>query len=302
MDYYKLLTEQINPATRDIDLCSSEEIVRLINEEDKKVAYAVERALPQIGAAVDLIVERMKRGGRMIYVGAGTSGRLGVLDASECPPTYGVEPSLVVGLMAGGKEALYNAYADVEDDVQSGRRDIENQRVEEQDVVVGISASGTAPYVCAALEEAKRRGAATIALVNTRFGRLTDLADVSVVVEVGAEAIMGSTRMKAGTAEKMVLNMLSTATMVRLGKTYRNLMVDMKVLNVKIRDRAVRVVAAAADTDCGRAAECLRLADGAVKPAVLIAVCDCSAEEAEQALTRAEGSVRRALEYLGRSE
>ncbi len=298
MNYKELLTEQVNPATRDIDLLGSEEIVRLINEEDKKVAYAVERALPQIGEAVDLIVERLKKGGRLIYVGAGTSGRLGVVDASECPPTYGVEQSLVIGLMAGGKDAVYSALADAEDDEESGKADIRSQEVTERDVVVGISAGGTAPYVCAAVEEAKRQGAATVAISNTKFGRLSDMVDVSVVAEVGAEVIMGSTRMKAGTADKMILNMLSTAAMIRLGKTYRNLMVDMKVLNAKSRDRIVRVVAEAAEIDCERAAKCLNLANGQAKPAILIALCDCSAKEAERALKESEGNVRRALAYL----
>ncbi len=298
MNYKELLTEQVNPATRDIDLLGSEEIVRLINEEDKKVAYAVERALSQIGEAVDLIVERLKKGGRLIYVGAGTSGRLGVVDASECPPTYGVEQSLVIGLMAGGKDAVYSALADAEDDEESGKADIRSQEVTERDVVVGISAGGTAPYVCAAVEEAKRQGAATVAISNTKFGRLSDMVDVSVVAEVGAEVIMGSTRMKAGTADKMILNMLSTAAMIRLGKTYRNLMVDMKVLNAKSRDRIVRVVAEAAEIDCERAAKCLNLANGQAKPAILIALCDCSAKEAERALKESEGNVRRALAYL----
>lgn len=219
MDYQKLLTEQVNPDTYDIDISSTEEIVKMINAEDKKIAFAVEKVLPQIARAVDMIVGRMKRGGRLLYIGAGTSGRLGVLDASECPPTYGVEPSKVVGIIAGGDDALRSAFEGVEDDREAGKAEIEKYAVGENDTLVGISASGTAPYVCAALQAAKGKGAGTIALSNTYFGALPDIADISIVAEVGPEVVMGSTRMKAGTSQKMVLNMLSTAAMIKLGKT-----------------------------------------------------------------------------------
>lgn len=299
LDYTKLTTEQVNPATADIDLCNSEEIVRLINEEDKKVAEAVSLVLPEIGKAVDAIVAGMRKGGHLYYVGAGTSGRLGVLDASECPPTYGTDPSLVVGIIAGGDVALRNAVEGAEDDPVAGAYEISSRNINENDVVVGITASGSARYVYGALEEGKKRGAVTVAVCTTAHAALAEIADIAILPVVGPEPIMGSTRMKSGTAQKMVLNMLTTATMVRLGKTFHNLMVDLTPTNIKLVDRTARIVMQATGADRATADAALAAAGAKPKVAIVTLLTGCDPEAAVKALDEADGLVRGAIAKLG---
>lgn len=293
MDYTRLATEGVNPATVGIDLCETEEILQLIHAEDQKVIPAVGRVLPEIALAVDRTVAGMRAGGRLIYVGAGTSGRLGVLDASECPPTFGTSPEQVVGLIAGGDRALRSPVEGAEDDEALGQADMDRLKAGRNDMVVGVTASGNAPYVLGAVRRAKERGAATTALCCARPGAVIDAADIAIVPVVGPEVIMGSTRMKAGTAGKLVLNMLSTAVMVRLGKVYQNLMVDLEASNRKLRDRAVRIIMEAVGVSRPAAEEALREAGGALKPALLMLLCGCSLDSAESLLEK-EPNVRRA--------
>lgn len=297
MDYNQLTTEQVNPLTADIDLCSTEEIVRLINDEDKKVAQAVEAVLPDVAKAVDTIAARMEKGGRLFYIGAGTSGRLGVVDASECPPTFGTDPSLVVGIIAGGDTALRTGIEEIEDQAEQGKADLLRHQISALDTVVGISASGSAAYVAGALQEAKKLGAATVAISNSPHAHIAEVADIAIIPVVGPEAIMGSTRMKAGTSQKMVLNMLSTATMVKLGKTYRNLMVDMIPSNQKLRDRAVRILMKATSLPREKAEEALTLS-GNTKTALVMLLTDCDAATACNALSSHNGSARKAVAFL----
>lgn len=297
MDYNQLTTEQVNPLTVDIDLCSTEEIVRLINDEDKKVAQAVEAVLPEVAKAVDTIASRMEKGGRLFYIGAGTSGRLGVVDASECPPTFGTDPNLVVGIIAGGDTALRTGIEEIEDQAEQGKADLLCHQISALDTVVGISASGSAAYVAGALQEAKKLGAATVAISNSPNARIAEIADIAIIPIVGPEAIMGSTRMKAGTSQKMVLNMLSTATMVKLGKTYRNLMVDMIPSNQKLRDRAVRILMKATNLPREKAEEALSLS-GNTKTALVMLLANCDADAARNALESNNGSARKAIAAL----
>lgn len=298
LDYKKLTTEQVNPATTDIDLGSSEEIVRLINDEDRKVADAVRLCLPQIAKAVDAIVDGIRQGGHLYYIGAGTSGRLGVLDASECPPTYSTDPSLVVGIIAGGDTALRNAVEGAEDNAEMGKAEMTSRKVGPHDVVVGITASGSARYVYGALEQARADGAVTVALCSTDPAALSEQADISILPITGPEAIMGSTRMKSGTAQKMVLNMLSTAAMVRLGKTYHNLMVDLSPSNIKLEDRSVRIVMQATGAERAEAEAALKTG-GNPKNAIVMLLTDKGCEEVKAALESCDGLVRRAIEQLG---
>lgn len=297
MDYNQLTTEQVNPLTVDIDLCSAEEIVRFINDEDKKVAQAVEAVLPEIAKAVDTIAARMEQGGRLFYIGAGTSGRLGVLDASECPPTFGTDPGLVIGIMAGGDAALRTGIEEIEDQAEQGKADLRCYHISALDTVVGISASGSAAYVAGALQEARKVGAATIAISNSPHSRIAEVADIAILPIVGPEAIMGSTRMKAGTSQKMVLNMLSTATMIRLGKTYQNLMVDMIPSNQKLRERSVRILMKATNLPREKAEEALALS-GNTKTALVMLLTDCDADTARNALSNHNGSARKAIASL----
>ncbi len=289
------LTEARNPATAAIDTLSSLEIVRLINEEDDRVAGAVRRELPRIAQAVDLIVERLRRGGRLFYFGAGTSGRLGVLDASEMPPTFGVPPDLVQGFIAGGDAALRRSAEAAEDDAEAGARAVRRAGVSAADAVVGITASGGAPWVLGAVAEARRRGAATIGLTCNPASPLARAVEVVIAPLVGPEVIAGSSRMKAGTAQKMVLNMLSTATMIRLGKVYGNLMVDVQPSNAKLRRRAVRILQEAAGVDEETAHRALEATGYEVKPALVMLLAGVDAGEARQRLAAAGGFVRRAI-------
>ncbi len=291
----KTLTEERNPLTIDIDTLPTREMLALINVEDQKVALAVQHELPNIAAAVDGITARMQRGGRLVYIGAGTSGRLGMLDASECPPTFGIPQGLVVGLIAGGPTALIDAVEGVEDDQEGGAAEIAGLDIHENDCVIGIAASGHTPYAIGGLQEAKERGALTISITCNRPSPLEELAQVGIVLAVGPEVISGSTRLKAGTAQKMVLNMISTAVMIRLGKTYSNLMVNVQPTNVKLRQRARRIVAEATGLDLQQAIEILSACNGEVKPAIVAVLAGISPEMARSRLQASDGFVRKAI-------
>lgn len=290
-----MLTEQVNPRTTGLDQFSTLEIVEAMNAEDATVAGAVRRALPAIARAVDEIVERMRRGGRLIYIGAGTSGRLGVLDAVECLPTFGTEPGQVIGLIAGGEPALTQAVEGAEDRYDGGQHDLEAVNLLPRDIVVGIAASGHTPYVLGALDYANALGALTIAVACNEPAPMLERARIAIPILVGPEILAGSTRLKAGTAQKMVLNMLSTATMVRLGKVYGNLMVDVKVTNQKLSERARRIVSRVAGVDEAEAARLLALTGNEVKTAIVMARLSVSAEEARSLLQAADGMLRRVI-------
>lgn len=292
----ELVTEQRNPRSADLDQLSTEGIVRLINEEDATVAGAVRRVLPAIARAADLVAERLQLDGRVFYVGAGTSGRIGWLDAVEWGPTFGIEPGRIQVLVAGGVSASVEASSELEDDPNLGARDLQAHRPMRSDVVVGIAASGRTPYVLGALRAAREAGCAVVAVCNNPNSPMVELADVAIVVCTGPEVLTGSTRMKAGTAQKMVLNMISTAAMVRLGKVYGNLMVDVRPLNRKLWARACRIVAEAAGVPVEEAARLLERAGRNVKVAIVMAVRGCDHREAAERLARAGGVVRKALE------
>jgi N-acetylmuramic acid 6-phosphate etherase len=291
-----LTTERENEKSVGLDEMSPLEIVTLMNEEDRTVAEAVRQVLPAIAEAVEAIAASFRAGGRLIYVGAGTSGRLGVLDASELPPTFGLDPSRAIALMAGGREAVFQAKEGAEDDAEAGRRDLQGIRLEARDAVVGISASGRTPYVVGALRYAKEIGAKAISLSCNRGSRMSAITDVAIEVVTGPEVLTGSTRLKAGTAQKMVLNMLSTAAMVRLGKTYKNLMVDVKPTNEKLMDRARRILMKATGVSYEEAERALKAADHQVKVALVMIRTGATAEEARARLEAAGGFVRGAVE------
>ena len=291
----KLTTEQRNPATEHIDELPTLDMVALMNAEDKKVAEAVEKILPQIAHAIDLIAEKLQKGGHLFYMGAGTSGRLGILDAVECPPTYGTDYELVQGLIAGGATAIFQAKEGAEDDPALGRADLEEAGFAAKDVLVGIAASGRTPYVKGGLAYAKELGATAIALACAEQAEIAELSDLALLPVTGPEVVTGSTRMKAGTAQKMVLNMLSTGTMVKLGKVYGNLMVDVKATNEKLAERALRIVMAAAGCQRKEAEAALRRAGGQAKLAILIALTGCSPAEGRLQLGMAQGHLAKAL-------
>lgn len=293
-----LLTEGQNPATMGIDALDTLSIVQLINREDAQVAEAVAVELPHVAAAVDAIVARLRRGGHLIYVGTGTSGRLGVLDASECPPTFGVSTDLVRGIIAGGDRALRSSVEKAEDDPAAGARVIADEQIGEADVVVGIAASGRTPFVLGAIQEARRRAAFTVGLACNRPSALETLVEVMIAPLVGPEVISGSTRMKAGTAQKMVLNLLSTASMIRLGKTYGNLMVDVRATNEKLDVRARRMVARVCGISAQEAEAVLARCDREVKTAIVMVKTGLDAAQSRQRLNRAGGFVRRVLEQV----
>ncbi|MCC5905387.1 MAG: N-acetylmuramic acid 6-phosphate etherase [Balneolaceae bacterium] len=294
----KLLTEQRNPASREIDLADSREIVRIINDEDKKVAEAVETRLDVIADAVDAIVEGFKQGGRLLYFGAGTSGRLGVLDAAECPPTFGTDPELVQGFIAGGEKAMFRAQEGAEDVEQYGAEEINRLKVNSVDVIAGLAASGRTPYVHGALKRASEIGCKTI-LVTTVSAEQVDLdVDYMVDVPVGPEVIMGSTRMKSATAQKMILNMFTTGAMIRLGKVYENVMVDLQLTNKKLEERAKRIVMMLAKINYEEAEEMLDKADDHVKTALLMALSGLSKDEAIRKLQESDGFIRKVLKKL----
>lgn len=291
----KLTTERRNPNTSHIDELSTLDMVTAINREDKQVPLAVEKVLPQIAQAIDLITDKLKNGGRLFYIGAGTSGRLGILDAVECPPTYGTDPALVQGLIAGGTPAIFRAQEGAEDNPDLACSDLASAGFTQADILVGIAASGRTPYVIGGIEYAKKQQAATIALSCSENSKIAKLADIAITPVTGPEAVTGSTRMKAGTAQKLVLNMLSTGTMIKLGKVYGNLMVDVKTSNLKLEERARRIVMEA--TGCSReeAIAALTRAEGRAKLAILLQLTGCSAETGRQLLSRAEGKLGKAL-------
>ncbi len=289
------LTEQRNPRTQMIDVASSQEIVDLLNAEDATVAAAVHSQRVSLARAIDLVLAAFQAGGRLLYVGAGTSGRLGVLDASECPPTFGSSPSQVVGIIAGGLPALTKSAEGAEDDMNAGKAAVDGAGVDAKDVVIGIAASGTTPYVHAALERARERGARTgIVACSEPPKALRDACDVAIVPLVGPEALTGSTRMKAGTATKLVLNTISTGAMIRLGKVYGNLMVDLMAWSEKLVDRGERIVMECGAPDRARARAAIEAAGGSVKVAVVMVRAGVGADEARAKLMAAGGSVRKA--------
>ncbi len=291
-----LETERVDARYASIDRASVAELASLMNEADATVPAAVRAALPQIVPAIEAVAERMRDGGRLLYVGAGTPGRLGVLDASECPPTFSTPPDLVRGLIAGGEPAMFAAQEGVEDDADAGRDAITTERVGPADSVVGITASGRTPYVLAAIEEARRRGALTVGLACNAGTALSAAAEYGIEVVVGPEVIAGSTRLKAGTAQKLVLNMFSTIVMVQLGKTYGNLMVDMEATNAKLRERAIRMVSAVTGASRERAEEALEASGTRVKLAILRLERGFDAAEASAQLAAAGGRLRDVLE------
>jgi N-acetylmuramic acid 6-phosphate etherase len=292
----QLVSEERNPRTMGIDLMSTPEIVATINAEDRLVPEAVGKTLPQVARAVDAIVAAFGKGGRLVYIGAGTSGRLGVLDASECPPTFGVPPTMVVGVIAGGLGALVSAVEGAEDNAEGGAADLRAIDLTNRDVVVGIAVSGRTPYVIGALNYAKSLGAVTVGLTCNPDSAIAGMADISIAPLVGAEVVTGSTRLKSGTAQKLVLNMLSTASMIRIGKTYQNLMVDVRTSNEKLLARAVRIVMQATDCPEQVAEAALQRTGNDVKLAILTILTGLEIEAARAAMTKADGFLRRALE------
>ena len=297
----QLSTEQRNPNSMDIDARSTIEILKIINDEDKKVPIAVERELPYIEKAVEIIVRAIKSGGRLLYFGAGTSGRLGVVDASECPPTFGTPYGLISGYIAGGKEAMFRAQEGAEDFEENGASDITKAKVTKKDVVCGIAASRRTPYVVGAIKKAKELGAATLFITtNPREQFNLKEVDIAMCPYVGPEVIMGSTRMKSGTAQKLVLNMLTTTTMIRLGKVYENMMIDLQMTNQKLVERSKRIIMTVTGVSYEEATEYLKEAEGHVKTALVMIKAKVGVNEAKERLVKAEGFVRKAI--LGNSK
>jgi N-acetylmuramic acid 6-phosphate etherase len=290
-----MLTEGRNPRSENLDQLPTLEVLALINGEDATVARVVRDALPEIARTVDAIVVAMQKGGRLIYVGAGTSGRLGVLDAVECVPTFGIDPGLVIGLIAGGESALTRAAEGAEDRSQDGRRDLEAINLTEQDVVVGIAASGRTPYVLGAVEFAHELGCVTVGIACNQPSLLLDQTDIKIGLPTGPEVLTGSTRLKAGTAQKMTLNMMSTAVMVKLGKVYGNRMIDLMVTNEKLADRACRIVAEIASIPYDEAARLLALTAKDVKLAIVVAVRHVTPDQARTLLAEAGDNLRGAI-------
>ena len=300
MNLETLLTEARNPETENIDELATLEILQSINQEDKKVALAIELVLPQISQTVDWIVESLSGGGRLFYLGAGTSGRLGILDASECPPTYGTSPDLVQGIIAGGQKAVFCAVEGAEDSLTMATEDLESRGLRPRDVVVGIAASGRTPYVIGGLEHARQVGCHTVAVVCTPDSEMQKVSELTIAVLVGPEVIMGSTRMKAGTSQKLVLNMLTTASMIKMGKVYSNLMVDVQATNKKLVERSKRIVCLATGVSREKAEAAIFEAGGSVKVAVTLLLTGISAVEAQELLVQASGSVSQALKIVRR--
>ena len=293
----KLSTEQRNPRSMDIDARSTVEILQIINEDDKLVPLAVEKEIPYIAQAVDKIVEALKSGGRLLYFGAGTSGRLGVVDASECPPTFGTPYGLIEGFMAGGKEAMYRAQEGAEDHENNGAADVLKANVSNVDVVCGIAASRRTPYVIGAVKKAKELGATTLFITSTPRDTFNiESVDIPICPFVGPEVVMGSTRMKSGTAQKLVLNMLTTASMIRMGKIYENMMIDLQMTNKKLVERSKRIVMTITGLDYEEASEYLEKSNGHVKTALVMIRAGVTAEEAKDRLRKSDGFVRKAIE------
>ncbi|MCI5764505.1 N-acetylmuramic acid 6-phosphate etherase [Actinobacillus porcinus] len=287
----QMITEQRNPNSMQIDRASALEIVQLINNEDKLVPLAIEKCLPQIAQAVEKIVAAFQQGGRLVYMGAGTSGRLGVLDASECPPTYGVSPEMVVGLIAGGERALRHPIEGAEDNREQGKLDLQAIEFSAKDVLVGIAASGRTPYVLGGLDYAKELGAVTISIASNPNSAMANIADIAIETLVGAEVLTGSSRMKSGTAQKLVLNMLTTASMILMGKCYQNLMVDVQASNEKLRARAIRIVMQATECSKETAEKMLQTADGNAKLAIMMILGNLDKESAVKILQENQGKL-----------
>ncbi len=292
-----LKTEERNSRSMNIDIASTGEILKIINSEDKSVPSAVEKEIPYIEMAVDIIVDAFKAGGRLLYFGAGTSGRLGVIDASECPPTFGTDPEIVQGFIAGGKEAMFRAKEGAEDFEENGAADIIKAQVTSKDVVCGIAASRRTPYVIGAVKKARELGARTLYITcNPRNEFNIKEVDVAICPYVGPEVIMGSTRMKSGTAQKLVLNMLTTASMIRLGKVYGNMMIDLQMTNKKLVERSKRIVMTITGLSYEESEKYLKEADGHVKTALVMIKVNVNADEARSLLKKADGFVRKAIE------
>lgn len=291
----ELTTEQRNPNTTQIDRLSSEEIVRLIHAEDRLVTEAVGRILPQVAQAVDRIVAAFQRQGRLFYIGAGTSGRLGILDASECPPTYGTDPSMVQGIIAGGFQAVKDPVEGAEDSEELGAKDIDEHGVTDRDVVVGIAASGRTPYVLGAMKRAKEKQATVIGLCNNENTPMAGIADLMLEAVAGPEVVLGSTRMKSGTAQKLILNMLTTASMIRIGKVYENLMVDVLPSNEKLVYRAKRIIGMATDAPEDVISEAYTASGRHVKTAIVMILAKTDRDGARELLERSGGFVRQAV-------
>lgn len=294
----KLTTESRNQNTLDIDQVSTLEMVKKINDEDKKVAIAVENELPQIAKAIDSIVERMKKGGRLIYIGAGTSGRLGILDASECPPTYGVSEELVQGIIAGGQEAIFRAKEGAEDSKELAITDLKDKNINENDTIVGLAASGRTPYVIGGLEYANEIGALTVSVTCNKDSGVAKVSQISIAPVVGPEAVTGSTRLKSGTAQKLVLNMLSTGTMIKMGKVYGNLMVDVKATNEKLVERSKKIVCEATGVSIQEAEEVLKETDFDVKLSIFMILSNLEKEVAKEKLENSNGYIKEALNTI----
>jgi N-acetylmuramic acid 6-phosphate etherase len=282
-----------------IDKATTLDILKLINQEDQKVALAVQDVLPDVEVAVEYAYESLKHGGRLIYIGAGTSGRLGVLDAVECPPTFSTAPEMVQGLMAGGEKAFVKAVEGAEDKEELGEQDLKDIGLTSKDTVIGIAASGRTPYVIGALRYARSIGAKTVALSCNEQARISQVADHSIEVVVGPEVLTGSTRMKAGTAHKMILNMISTTVMIRLGKVYENLMVDVNISNYKLKERAINIIRTVTGVSYQQARETLELANHEVKTAIVMIEAGVTYEKATELLKRADGYVRQAISMVG---
>ena len=290
-----LITEQRNPNSMNVDSLSALEIVQLMNDEDKQVPLAIEKCLPQIAQAVERIVAAFQKGGRLVYIGAGTSGRLGVLDASECPPTFGVSPEMVKGIIAGGERALRHPIEGAEDSKAQSVIDLQTIQFSSKDVLVGIAASGRTPYVIGALEYAKSLGSVTVSIASNPNSAMANIVDIAIDTVVGAEVLTGSSRLKSGTAQKLVLNMLTTASMILMGKCYQNLMVDVQASNEKLKARAIRIVMQATDCDKALAEETLKQADQNAKLAIMMILSGLDRAQAETLLEKHQGKLQLAL-------
>lgn len=296
IDLNGMVTESRNQASQNIDMLSTLDMLKVINDEDKKVAFAVEKELVQIARAVDAISQAFMQGGRLIYSGAGTSGRLGILDASECPPTYGTQPEQVIGLIAGGHQAILKAVENAEDNVELGVKDLQALNFSHRDVLVGIAASGRTPYVIAAMEYAKSIGATVVGISCNPGSPIAQTADIAITPVVGAEVVTGSSRMKAGTAQKLVLNMLTTGAMIRIGKVYGNLMVDVEATNAKLVERQKNIVIQATECSREQAEAALVQCGGHCKTAIVMILTGLDAEQATATLAKHHGFIRAAIQ------
>ncbi|WP_019375966.1 N-acetylmuramic acid 6-phosphate etherase [Virgibacillus halodenitrificans] len=296
MKLTNLATEKRNQHTANIDTMSTKEILNVINKEDMTVAQRVQQVLPQVEKVVDAVSHALSRGGKLFYVGAGTSGRIGIMDAVECPPTFSTSPELVQAVMAGGTGAFVQAVEGAEDEEERGIEDLEKRNITDLDVVIGIAASGRTPYVIGALKHAKKVGAVTVSLSSNLDSAISKFASIPIEVETGPEVLTGSTRMKAATAHKMILNMITTTAMIKIGKVYENLMVDVKVSNKKLKDRAISIVSTITNVAEEKATEILEITNFEVKPAIVMLKANVSFEEAQSYITQEGGFVREAIE------